>query len=81
MLLLSPARCAANIIKAPFATLRALKSLFVGPAVLVSLALIYLMTSPGHWWVQWAALESAPPGWSACCTFPALRFWSAGWRR
>ena len=56
MLLASSARCAANIIKAPFATLRALKSLFVGPAVLVSLALIYLMTSPGHWWVQWAAL-------------------------
>lgn len=35
---------------------RALRFLFVGPTVLVFLAVINLMTSPGHWWVQWAAL-------------------------
>ena len=37
-------------------TLRALKFLFIGPLVLVLLVIINLMTSPGHWWVQWAAL-------------------------
>ena len=39
-----------------FKTLRALKFLFVGPAILVLLFVINLMTSPGDWWVQWAAL-------------------------
>ncbi len=39
-----------------FRTLRAIRFLFVGPAVLVMLFVINLMTSPGHWWVQWAAL-------------------------
>jgi hypothetical protein len=39
-----------------FATLRAMKFLFVGPLVLVLLVIVNLMTSPGHWWVQWAAL-------------------------
>jgi hypothetical protein len=37
-------------------TLRAVKFLFVGPAVLVLLVIINAMTSPGVWWVQWAAL-------------------------
>ena len=37
-------------------TLRALKFLFVGPMILVFLAVINLMTSPGDWWVQWPAL-------------------------
>ena len=37
-------------------TLAALKFLFVGPMVLVMLAVINLMTSPGDWWVQWPAL-------------------------
>jgi hypothetical protein len=37
-------------------TLHALKFLFVGPLVLVLLFFINLFTSPGHWWVQWAAL-------------------------
>jgi hypothetical protein len=32
------------------------KFLFVAPLILVLLAVINLMTSPGHWWVQWAAL-------------------------
>ena len=27
-----------------------------GPIILVVLFFINLMTSPGHWWVQWAAL-------------------------
>lgn len=37
-------------------TLRALRFLFIGPLVLLMLAVINAMTSPGHWWVQWAAL-------------------------
>ena len=37
-------------------TLRALKFLFVGPVVLALLVVINVITSPGHWWVQWAAL-------------------------
>lgn len=37
-------------------TLRALKFLVVGPLILGFLVVVNLMTSPGHWWVQWAAL-------------------------
>jgi hypothetical protein len=37
-------------------TLRAVKFLVVGPMLLVLLVIINLMTSPGHWWIQWAAL-------------------------
>ena len=37
------------------ATLRAFKFLFVGPLVLLMLAVINYMTSPGNWWVQWPA--------------------------
>ena len=37
-------------------TLKALKFLFVGPMILVLLFVINWMTSPGGWWVQWAAL-------------------------
>jgi hypothetical protein len=37
-------------------TLRAVKFLFTAPLILLFLVLINLMTSPGHWWVQWAAL-------------------------
>lgn len=37
-------------------TLRALKFLFVGPLILGFLFVINWMTSPGDWWVQWAAL-------------------------
>jgi hypothetical protein len=44
------------MILGPIATYRALKFLFVGPLILVMLAVINLMTSPGHWWVQWPAL-------------------------
>jgi len=39
-----------------FETMRAVKFLFVGPAVLLLLVVINVMTSPGQWWVQWAAL-------------------------
>jgi hypothetical protein len=35
---------------------RALKFLFTGPLIHGFLVLVNLMTSPGHWWVQWAAL-------------------------
>lgn len=37
-------------------TLRAIKFLVVGPLILLMLVVINWMTSPGHWWVQWAAL-------------------------
>lgn len=37
-------------------TLKALKFLFIGPMVLLLLVVIDWMTSPGDWWVQWAAL-------------------------
>ncbi|REJ76606.1 MAG: hypothetical protein DWQ36_19755 [Acidobacteria bacterium] len=37
-------------------TLRALKFLFVGPMVLLLLVAINWLTTPGDWWVQWAAL-------------------------
>jgi len=39
-----------------FKTFRAIKFLFIGPPILALLVVINLMTSPGHWWVQWAAL-------------------------
>lgn len=37
-------------------TLRAVKFLFVAPFILAFLFVVNLMTSPGDWWVQWAAL-------------------------
>jgi hypothetical protein len=37
-------------------TLRAATFLFKGPLILLMLLVINWMTSPGHWWVQWAAL-------------------------
>ncbi len=37
-------------------TLRAARFLVKGPLILALLFVINLMTSPGHWWVQWAAL-------------------------
>jgi hypothetical protein len=33
-----------------------LKFLFVGPVIVLFLFVINVMTSPGEWWVQWAAL-------------------------
>ena len=37
-------------------TWRAVKFLFTGPVILLFLVIVNVMTSPGHWWVQWAAL-------------------------
>ncbi len=37
-------------------TLHAIKFLFIGPVILVFLVIINAMTSPGDWWVKWAAL-------------------------
>jgi len=37
-------------------TLRDVKFLVTAPFILAFLVVINLMTSPGHWWVQWAAL-------------------------
>lgn len=39
-----------------YKTMRAVKFLFVGPLILGFLVIVNLMTSPGEWWVQWAAL-------------------------
>ena len=39
-----------------YRTLRAAHFLFVGPFILLVLFLVNLTTSPGDWWVQWAAL-------------------------
>jgi hypothetical protein len=36
--------------------MRDLKFLVTAPFILLMLFVINLMTSPGHWWVQWAAL-------------------------
>ncbi|MEZ4387099.1 MAG: hypothetical protein R3D98_05900 [Candidatus Krumholzibacteriia bacterium] len=36
--------------------LRALKFLFTAPLILLMLVVINWLTSPGDWWVQWAAL-------------------------
>ncbi len=37
-------------------TLHAVKFLFIGPVILIFLFIVNAMTSPGDWWVQWAAL-------------------------
>jgi hypothetical protein len=37
-------------------TLRSVKFLFTAPLILALLFVINLMTSPGEWWVQWAAI-------------------------
>ncbi|HUG43947.1 MAG TPA: hypothetical protein VMN76_06875 [Acidobacteriota bacterium] len=37
-------------------TLRAIRFLFIGPLIVLMLLAINVMTSPGHWWVQWPAL-------------------------
>ena len=37
-------------------TLDSLKFLFVGPLILAFLFVVNWLTSPGEWWVQWAAL-------------------------
>lgn len=37
-------------------TFRALRFLFIGPLILAFLFVVNWMTSPGDWWVQWAAL-------------------------
>lgn len=45
-----------HMITGPLAVLRAIRFLFVGPAILAFLFVINLLTSPGHWWIQWPAL-------------------------
>lgn len=37
-------------------TARSIKFLFTAPFILIMLVVINWMTSPGQWWVQWAAL-------------------------
>ena len=37
-------------------TFKALRFLVMGPVILVMLFFVNLFTSPGHWWVQYAAL-------------------------
>lgn len=36
--------------------LRSIRFLIKAPFILAMLVVINLMTSPGHWWVQWPAL-------------------------
>ena len=36
--------------------LGSVRFLFTGPLILVFLFVVNVMTSPGEWWVQWAAL-------------------------
>ena len=38
-----------------YKTFRAIKFLITGPMIVGMLFAINLVTSPGHWWVQWAA--------------------------
>ena len=38
-----------------YKTFRAIKFLITGPLILAMLFVINLVTSPGDWWVQWAA--------------------------
>ena len=38
-----------------YKTFRAIKFLITGPMILAMLFVINLVTSPGDWWVQWAA--------------------------
>lgn len=37
-------------------TIKAVKFLFMGPLILAMLFVINWITTPGNWWVQWAAL-------------------------
>lgn len=37
-------------------TIKAVEFLFKAPLLLAFLFVVNLMTTPGHWWVQWAAL-------------------------
>ena len=37
-------------------TLESVRFLFMAPLILAFLFVINLMTSPGHWWIQWPAL-------------------------
>ncbi len=37
-------------------TFSALRFLVTAPLILLMLVVVNGMTSPGHWWVQWAAL-------------------------
>lgn len=39
-----------------YRTFRAIRFLFMGPMILAMLFVVNLVTSPGHWWVQYAAL-------------------------
>jgi len=39
-----------------FRTMKSVGFLFKAPFILALLFVINLVTSPGHWWVQWAAL-------------------------
>lgn len=45
-------------------TLKDIKFLFVGPMIVVMLAVINWMTTPEYWWFKWAALGIGI-GWAA----------------
>jgi len=52
-------------------TYRSFKFLFMGPVILTFLVAVNWMTSPGHWWVQWAALGIGIAWFSSL--FPVIR--------
>jgi len=52
-------------------TFRAVKFLVTAPLLLAFLFFINLVTTPGEWWVQWAALGIGI-AW-VCCLFRVLR--------
>lgn len=39
-----------------YKTFRAIRFLITGPMILAMLFVINLITSPGHWWIQWPAM-------------------------
>jgi len=39
-----------------YRTFRAIRFLITGPLILVMLFVINLVTSPGHWWIQYPAM-------------------------
>lgn len=55
-------------------TIEAFKFLFVGPAIVLMLALINLMTTPDVWWVVWPAFGIGIAWFICLCrvTFAAL---------
>lgn len=61
-------------------TLRSVRFLFTAPFILLLLLVIDAMTSPGHWWIQWAAPGIGIAWVWRCCAWSAPRSWSVARR-